>query len=108
DAGVVRGRVEAGAADGVGRGQHRPPDETDAELLAEGLGDLLGLLRDLVQGLLAVERLAPRQEPDLGVRRPARHVPSPARRPCSVGCGALFAPVHSGDASSACWPYTFW
>ena len=90
DAFVGRGGVEAGAPDGVGRGQHGPPDQADAERRAERLRDLARLVLDLAQRLLPVQRLAAGEEPDLD-----------AVVRCARSCAGL---PHSGDTSSACWP----
>jgi hypothetical protein len=68
DAGRVGVGLEHRAADRAGVGEHRLPDHPDrapAGLVERG-GDPLGLLGDLLQGLLAVQPLAAGEEPDLG------------------------------------------
>jgi hypothetical protein len=84
---VVEVRLEHGAADRVGVGQHGLPDEAHGHVGGGGqlVGDGTRLVGDLLQRLFAVEALAPGEEPHLsrgeeggGVEGVVRHFSSPA------------------------------
>ena len=83
---VVGAGVQAGAPDGVGLLEDRLGDDPDRHVLRAGQqpDHLGGLLGDLPERLLAVEVLAPGEEPDLEVLLPCcAHVDSRARGGCS-------------------------
>ena len=83
---VVRVRVEGGTADGIGVLQNRLPDDLHGNVAGriEGAGNLLGLVGDLAEGLLAVEVLASGEEPDLVLVEGGRE----CRHYFSAPCGA--------------------
>ena len=67
DHGIIGVGFQCGAADGVGIGEDRLPDELDRDVAVgvQGVGDLLRLRCDLLEDVLAVEVLAAGEEPDL-------------------------------------------
>lgn len=82
DAAVVRRGVRADPPDRIGRGDDRLPDQLPRQVGRgrKRVGDVPRLLGDLPQRLFAVQRLAARDEPDLGLMT-SRSEPGTGLRP---------------------------